>query len=147
LALATFVLFFGFFEEWERLGNFGCSKCTGAAFNFRNAIGIFANKFTFGFRASGFVAFPVTFRFFADWFTFGFGGLTVGDAMGLFADSDTFGAVEHFATFIGAFNFTFGFFAFDIANGVFGFSARGVTFRGFANWVANSRAMWVITFP
>ena len=53
------------------------------------------------------MAFPVTFRFFADWFTFGFGGLAVGNAMGLFADSDALGAVKHFTSFIGAFNLEF----------------------------------------
>jgi len=121
--LATFILFFSFFKEGEWLGNFGCSKCTRTAFNFRDTVGIFTNEFTFRFRAGGFVAFPVTFRFFTNWFTFGFGGLAVSNAMGLFADSDTFGAVKHFTSFIGAFNFTFGFFAFDVANGVFGFSA------------------------
>ena len=41
--------------------------------------------------------------------------------MGLFADGDTFWAVKHFTSLIWAFNFAFGFFAFDVANGVFGF--------------------------
>ena len=129
------------------MSNFGGTKCTRAAFNFRDTVGVFANKFALGFRASGFVAFPVTFRFFADWFTFRFRCLAMSNAMGLFADSDTFGTVEHFTSFIGAFNFTFGFFAFDVANSVFGFSTGSVALRGFANWVANGGAMWVVTFP
>ena len=93
------------------------------------------------------MAFPVTFWFFAYWFAFGFRCLAVSNAMGLFAYSNTFGAVKHFTSFIGTFNFTFGFFAFDVADCVFGFSAGSVAFWGFANWVANSGAMWVVTFP
>ena len=122
MALATFSLFFSFFEEGEWLSNLGCTKCTRAAFNFGDTVGVFANKFALGFRASGFVAFPVTFRFFANWFAFRFRCLAVSNAMGLFADSNALGAVEHFTSLIRAFNFTFGFFAFDVTNGVFGFS-------------------------
>jgi hypothetical protein len=147
LALATFSLFFSFFEEGEWLGNFGCSKCTRATFDFRDTIGVFTNKFALRFRASGFMAFPVTFRFFTDWFTFWFGCLAMSNAMGLFADCNTFWAVEHFTSLIRAFNFTFGFFAFDVANGVFGFGTGSVALGGFANWVANGGAMWVVTFP
>ena len=121
MALTTFSLFFSFFEEGEWLSNFRCSKSTGTAFDFRNTIGIFTNKFALGFRASGFVAFPVTFGFFANWFTFWFRGLTVSNAMGLFAYGNALGAVKHFTSLIWAFNFAFGFFAFDVANGVFGF--------------------------
>ena len=93
------------------------------------------------------MAFPVTFRFFANGFAFWFGGLAMSNAMGLFADSDTFRTVKHFTSFIGAFNFAFGFFTFDVANGIFGFSAGSVAFWGFANWVANSGTVWIITFP
>ena len=93
------------------------------------------------------MAFPVTFRFFADWFTFGFRGLAMSNAMGLFAYSNTFWAVKHFTSLIRAFNFTFGFFAFDVTDCVFGFGARSMALRGFANWVANGGAMWVVTFP
>ena len=67
--------------------------------------------------------------------------------MRLFADSYTFGTVEHFTSFIRAFNFTFGFFAFNIANSVFGFSARSMAFRGFANGIANSGTVWIVAFP
>ena len=103
------------------MGDFRSSHGTRTAINLRDTVGVFTNKFTLGFRASGFVAFPVTFRFFADWFTFWFRCLTVSNAMGLFADSNTFRAVKHFTSLIRAFNFTFGFFAFDVTNGVFGF--------------------------
>ena len=129
------------------MGDFRSSHGTWAAVNLGDTVGVFANKFALGFRASGFVAFPVTFGFFADWFTFGFGCLAMSNAMGLFADSNTFWAVKHFTSLIRAFNFTFGFFAFDVANSVFGFSTGSVALRGFANWVANSGAMWVVTFP
>jgi hypothetical protein len=140
-------LFFSFFEEGEWLSNFGGTKCTRAAFNLRDTVGVFANKFTLRFRAGGFVAFPVTFRFFANWFTFWFRCLTVSNAMGLFAYGNALWAVKHFTSLIGAFNFTFGFFAFNVTDCVFGFSATGVALRGFADWVANSGAMWVVTFP
>ena len=129
------------------MGDFRSSHSTRTAINFRDTVRIFANKFALRFRAGGFVTFPVTFWFFANWFAFWFGGLAMCNTMGLFADSDALGAVKHFTSFIGAFNFTFGFFAFDVANCVFGFSAGSVTFWGFANWVANSGAMRIITFP
>ena len=105
------------------MGNLGGTKCTGAAFNLGDTVGVFTNKFTLRLGAGGFVAFPVTFRFFADWFAFGFRCLTVSNAMGLFAYGNTLGAVEHFTSLIRAFNFTFGFFAFDVTNCVFGFGA------------------------
>jgi hypothetical protein len=38
-------------------------------------------------------------------------------------------------------------FAFDIANGSFGFLATGVAFGGFANRGANGITSWVITLP
>jgi len=145
--LTAFILLFTFFKERERLSDFRSSKGARAALNFRNTIGIFANKFAFRFRAGGFVAFPVTFGFFANRFAFGFWGLAMSNAMGLFANCDTFGAVEHFATFIWAFDFTFGFFAFNVADGVFGFGARSMAFWWFANWVANSGAMRIIALP
>ena len=147
MALAAFVLFFGFLEEGEWLSDFGGSKSAWAAFNFRNAVGVFTNEFALRFGAGGFVAFPVTFGFFTNWFTFWFRGLAMSNAMGLFADSDALGAVEHFTSLIGAFNFTFGFFAFNIADSVFGFGAGSMALGGFADWVANSGAMWVIALP
>ncbi len=147
MALAAIILLFSFFEEGERLSNSRSSQSARAAFNFRNAIRIFANKFALGFGAVRFVAFPVAFRFFADRFAFRLGSLAMGNAMRLFADSYAFWAVKHFTAFIRAFDFTFGFFAFDVANCVFGFGARSVAFRRFADGVANSGAMGVIAFP
>jgi len=121
--LAALVLLFSFFEERERLCNSGGSESARAALDFRNAIRIFANKLALGLRAVRLVAFPIAFRFFANWLAFGFGCLAVSDAMRLFADSYAFRAVKHFAAFIRAFNFAFGFFAFNIANCVFRFGA------------------------
>ena len=103
------------------MSDFRSSHGTRTAINLRYTVRVFANKFALRFRAGGFVAFPVTFRFFADWFAFGFRGLAMCNAMGLFADSNALGAVEHFTSLIRAFNFTFGFFAFDVADCVFGF--------------------------
>jgi hypothetical protein len=146
-ALATFILFFSFFKEGERLSNSGSTSGTRAAFNLWGTIGILTNQFTFRFRACRFMAFPVTFRFLAYRFTFGFRGLAMSNTMRLFADCYAFGAVEHFATFIRAFNFTVWFFAFNVANSVLWFSAGSVAFRRFANWVANSGTMRIVTFP
>ena len=87
----------------------------------------------------------------------------------LFADCNAFRAVEHFASFIRAFDlrerklknkkktkkieiysyyrfyfyFTFRFFAFDITNSVFGFGATSMAFGRFADWIANC---WAIKF-
>jgi hypothetical protein len=104
LALAALVLFFGFFEEREGLCDSRSSEGARAAFDFRNAIRVFADKFALGFRAVGLVAFPVALGFFADRLAFGLGSLAVSDAVRLFADSYALGAVEHFAAFIRAFN-------------------------------------------
>ena len=147
IAPAASFISFGFFEEGEWLSNLRGTCCARTAIYLWYAVGIFAYKLTFGFRACGFMAFPVTFWFFADRFTFGLRGLAVSNAMGLFADSDALGAVEHFTSLIWAFNFTFGFFAFNVTDCVFGFGTAGVALGGFANWVANSGAMWVVTFP
>jgi hypothetical protein len=147
LALTALVLFFSFFKEWEGLSNSRNSKNTWAAFDFRNAIGVFANKFTFWFRTVGFVAFPVTFGFFTNWFAFGFGSLAMSNTVGLFANSNAFRTIEHFTAFIWAFNFAFWFFAFYITNGVFRFSTACVAFRRFTYWVTNCWAMRIITFP
>ena len=146
-ALTTVFILFSFFEEGERLGDSWCSHGARAAFNFRNTVRVFANQLAFGFRAGWFMAFPVTFGFFANGFAFRFRSLAVSNAMGLFADSDTLGAVKHFATFVRALNFTLRFFTFYVANSVFRFRAGSVTFRGFAYRIANSRAMRVVTFP
>jgi hypothetical protein len=145
--LAALVLFFSFLEERKRLSNSGSSKSAGATFDFRNAIGIFANQFAFRLGTVGFVTFPIAFGFFAYGFTFGFGSLAMSYAMRLFANSNTLRAIKHFTSFIGTFNFAFWFFAFNIANCVFRFSARSVAFRRFANRIANSWAVGIIAFP
>jgi hypothetical protein len=48
--------------------------------------------------------------------------LTMCNTVGLFADCDAFGAVKHFTSFIWAFNFTFWFFTFYVADSIFWFS-------------------------
>ena len=93
------------------------------------------------------MTFPVAFWFFAYSFTFRLGSLTVSYTMRSFANCYTFWAIEHFASFIWAFNFTLRFLAFNIANCVFGFGTASVAFWRFAYWVADSGAVWVITFP
>jgi len=145
--LAALVLLFSFFKERERLSNSGCSKRARAALNFRNAIGIFANKFAFGLGAVGFVAFPIAFRFFAYRFAFWFRSLAMSYAMRLFANSYALRAIKHFASFIRAFDFTFWFFAFDVANCVFRLGTGSMALRRFADWIANSRAMRIVAFP
>jgi hypothetical protein len=70
--LAARFISFSFFKEGEWLSNFRGTECTWATFNFRDTVRVFANKFALGFRASGFMTFPVTFGFFADWFAFWF---------------------------------------------------------------------------
>ncbi len=99
------------------------------------------------FRAVRFVAFPVAFRFFANWFTFWFRGLAMSDAVRLFAYSNALRTVEHFATFIWAFNLAFGFFTFYITDCVFWFGARSVAFGRLANGITNCWAMGIIAFP
>jgi hypothetical protein len=67
--------------------------------------------------------------------------------MRCFADSDAFGAVKHLTALVGALNFAFGLFTLDIADRVFWLGTRSVAFWRFANWVANGRAVRIITFP
>ena len=93
------------------------------------------------------MTFPITLGFFAYSLALRFRSLTVSNTMGLLANSDTLRAVEHFATFIWAFNFAFGFLTLYIADSVFRFSATGVAFRRLTDWVANCRAVRIITFP
>ena len=99
------------------------------------------------FRTSWFFAFPIAFWFFANWFAFWFGCLAVSDAMGLFAYSNAFRAVKHFAAFIWAFDFTYWFLTFYIANCVFRFCTRCVASGGFAHRIANCWAVGVIALP
>jgi hypothetical protein len=114
---------FCFFEERESRDGSRSSCSTRATLYFRSAIGIFTNKFTFGFRAIRFVTFPVAFGLLANSFAFRFGSLTMSHTVRLLANCNTLGTVEHFATFIRTFNFTLRFFTFYIANCIFGFSA------------------------
>ncbi len=93
------------------------------------------------------MAFPVTFWLLTHGLAFGLGGLAVSDAMGLLADGDALGAVEHFAAFVWAFNFAFWFLTLHVANCVFRFSAGSMTLGGLAHRVADGRAVRVVTFP
>jgi hypothetical protein len=93
------------------------------------------------------VAFPVTFGLFANGLALGLRSLTVSHAVGSLADSYAFGTVEQFATFVRALDFALGFLALDIANSVLWFSAGSMAFRRLADWIANSWAMRIITFP
>jgi len=136
-----------FFEERERLRNARGAHAALAAFDFRNAIRIFANKFAFGFRALRLVAFPVAFGFFADRLAFRFGRLAVSDAVRLFAYCDALRTVEHFAAFIGTLDFALWFFAFYITDRVFRFGAGCMAFGWFADWIAYGWAVRIIAFP
>ncbi len=147
LALAALLIGFSLLEEGEGLRDSRGSHSARAAFNFRNAVRIFTNKLAFGLRAVRLVAFPIASRLFANRLTFGLRSLTVGNTMGLLANSDTLRAVEHFTTFIWTFNFTLGFFTLYVADGVFRFSTTGVAFRRLTDWVTNCRAVRIITFP
>jgi len=93
------------------------------------------------------VAFPIALGFFTDWLAFWLGCLTMGNAMGLFADSNTFWAIEHFATFIWAFDFAFRFLAFNVTDSVLWLGTGSMAFWGFANWIADCGAMRVIALP
>jgi hypothetical protein len=93
------------------------------------------------------VTFPVALGFFTNCLTFGLGSLAVCHAVRSLADSDALGAVEHFASFVRALDFAFRFFALDVANGVFGFGARSVTFWWFADGVADGGAVGIVALP
>ena len=127
--------------------NFGGSHCTSTAVDFWDTVRIFANQLTFRFGAVGFVTFPIALRLFTNRFTFRFRGLAVSDAVGLFANSDTFRTVKHFTSFVRTFNFALRLFTFDIANGVLRFSTRCMTFWWFTDRVTNGGAVRIITFP
>ena len=145
--MAAILISFSFFKEWERLRDSRSSHSTGAAFDFRNAVGVFAYELALGFRAVRLVAFPITLGFLAYRFAFRFGCLAVSHTVRLLTNSDTFRAVHQFTSFIRAFDFTFGLFAFDIANSVFRLSTGGVAFRGLAYGITNGRTVGVVTFP
>jgi hypothetical protein len=122
-ALAALFVGFSLLEEGEGLRNSRGSHSARAAFNFRNAIGIFTDQFTFGLRAVRLVAFPIASGLFANRLAFRLGSLAVSNTVRLLANSDALRAVEHFTSFIGALNFTFRLFTLYVANGVFRFSA------------------------
>jgi hypothetical protein len=121
-ALTTLFILFGFLKDREWCINSWSTKSARTALNFRCAVRIFADQFTLGFGASWFFTFPIAFWFFANWFAFRFWCLAMCHAVGLFANSDTFWAVEHFTSFIWAFYFTFWFFTFNIADSILWFS-------------------------
>jgi hypothetical protein len=93
------------------------------------------------------MAFPITSWLFTYRLTFWFWCLAMSDAMRLLAHRHAFRTIEHFASFIRAFNFTFRFLTFHVANCIFRFSTRSMAFWGFADWITNSWAMWIVTFP
>jgi len=145
LARATSRVHFGFFEHGD--SNSDNSSGARAAFSFGFTGGVFTNEFTFRFGAFRFVAFPVTSGFFTDSFTFGFGSLAMSNTVRLFTDGHTFRAVFSFTGLVGTFNFTIGFFTFNITDSVSRFLARGVAFGGFTDGVTNGRAFGIVTFP
>ena len=147
LALAAIFIRFSFLKEGERLSNSRRAHSARAALNFRSTVGVLADQFTFGFRAGGFVAFPVALGLFTDGFALRFRSLAVGDAVRLLADSDALRTVEHFAAFVGALDFALRLLAFDVTDRVFGLSAGSVAFRRLADGVADGRAVGVIALP
>ena len=146
-ALAALLVGLCLLEEGEGLSNSGSSHSAGATLNFRNAVGILTDQLALGLGAVGFMAFPIASGFFANGFAFRLGSLAMSNTVRLLANSNAFRAVEHFATFIRALNLTLWFFTLDITDGILGFSATGVTFRGFANRVANGGTVRIVTFP
>ena len=147
IARAALTILFSFLEEGEGRRESGSTNGTRATLNFRRTVGVLADQFTFGFRAGGFVAFPVALGLFTDGFALRFRSLAVGDAVRLLADSDALRTVEHFAAFVGALDFAFRLLAFDVTDRVFGLSAGSVAFRRLADGVADGRAVGVIALP
>jgi hypothetical protein len=123
IARATLVISLSLLEEGIRRGNSRSSNSAGAALNFRSTVGIFTDEFALRLGALRFVTFPVAFGFLADSLTLRLRSLAMSDTMGLLANSDTFRAVKHFATFIRALNFTFRLLTLYIANSILGFGA------------------------
>jgi hypothetical protein len=146
-ASAASLVLLSFLEEGEGRGNSRGSSSARAALNFRSAIRIFTNKFALGFRAVGFMTFPVALGFLADSLALRFRSLAVSYAMRLLANCDTFRAVEHFAAFIRAFDFTFRLFTFYIANGIFRLSAGRVAFRRLTYGITDCRTVRIVTLP
>jgi hypothetical protein len=93
------------------------------------------------------MAFPVTFRFFTNGFTFRFRELTVSDTMRSFTDCYTFRTIFHFTSLIGTHDLTIGSFTFNITYSIFWFLTTRMAFRRFTDWGTNSIASGIITFP
>lgn len=93
------------------------------------------------------MAFPVALGLLADGLALGFGSLAMGDAMGLFADSNALRAVEQLAAFVRALNLTLRLLAFDVANSVFGFSTGSMALGRLTYRVADGRAVRVVALP
>ena len=93
------------------------------------------------------MAFPVASGFLADSLAFWLRGLAMGNAVGLLADSYALGAVEHLTSLVWAFDLAFGLLALNVADSVSGFSAGGVALGGFADWIADGWAVWVVALP
>jgi hypothetical protein len=92
--LTAIFVSFSFFEEGERLSNSWSSHCARTAFDFRNTVRIFADKFALRFRTVRLVTFPIALGFFTNGLTFGLRSLAVSNTVRLLADSDTFRAIE-----------------------------------------------------
>ena len=77
----------------------------------------------------------------------------MGNAVGLFADGDTFGAVFGLTSFIGAFDLNkkrylaVGLLALHVADGVFGLLAGGMAAGRLANRVAYGGTLGIVTLP
>jgi hypothetical protein len=147
IAGTALIILFSFLEEGEGRRESRSTNGTRAALNFRSTVRVLANQFTFGFRASGFVAFPVALGLFTDGFALRFRSLAMGDAVRLFANSDALRAVEHFAAFVGALDFALRLLAFDITDSVFWLSAGSVALGRLTDGIADCRAVGVIALP
>jgi hypothetical protein len=121
LTITTLIILFTFFENGHTRVNRGTTGIARTTFNFSSTVRVFTYKFTFGLRALRLLALPVTFRFFTDSFTFRFRYLAMGDAMGFFTNSNTFGTIIHFTCFIRAHNLTIRLFTFNITYSILRF--------------------------
>lgn len=71
----------------------------------------------------------------------------MGDAVRGVADVDAFGAVHHFASFVGAHGLAVGSLTFNVADGGLGLQAGRVAFWGLANRGAYCVATGVVALP
>lgn len=123
IAAAASLVRFSFLEKGESRRGSGVASGTGAALDFRRAVGVLADEFALGFRAVGLVTLPVALGFLADGLALRLRCLAVSHTVGLLADCHALGAVEHLAAFIGALDLALRLLAFHIADGIFGFGA------------------------